>query len=219
MSKRDIVLLSFLTIGFIAFLFLDLTHTSYGFLSNGLKYSTIWLAFLLAFPSPACIPLFLTVICDYFLLFTEEYTIGVTLFCLVHLIYVFLLLESPKEKRQWWIYPLLLSFISVLLPLYGICIYYIFCFGYHIRKTYAIIQKKPNLLQKLSLFALFLFALCDVLTAILNITGINALVPLLWLCYTPSQALLALTRRNTLSNDWKPVHIPFFLPQGLQNKK
>ncbi len=202
---------------FFIFDFFQITNTA--MISILLKYIVIWCAFLIAFPSPFSLPLFVTVICDYFLLFTTQYTLGVSLFCTVHLYYIILLSQKENKKRQQILLASLLPFGAILLPLYWMCFCYILCFLFHIKAAYAQKQNYPSVLHKAYLFALMLFALCDILTAEFQLSQDSFLVPFIWVCYAPSQILLAIVGVKLSSIGWLPEQISFYHLLHPQNTK
>jgi hypothetical protein len=188
-------------------------------LSNILKYAVVWCAFCIAFPTPVCLPLFVTIICDFFLLFTAQYPLGVWLFCLVHLLYCSLLSQKSHQKKQQMLLSSLLPFGMVWCPLYFACFCYMACFCCHI--LLAFLKKKffSFALGRVYLLALVLFALCDILTALLQFTKNNALVPFIWICYAPSQLLLAFAGKKLFSTSWPPVQIQLFRPPHHKDRK
>ena len=148
--------------------------------------------------------LFLTCFCDIILLFTNKYFIGVFIFSLVHLGYINITLnkiyldkfvitkEISKLVLLIYIYLIMLNIQS----LYSICTLYALMFLLNILyalKALIIYKDRENFLFVL---ALFMFVLCDIFTAIYNITYKDYFITILWLFYTPSQYFIALSSKS-----------------------
>lgn len=191
MSHRNKLLLSCIVFCFLSFLFLDFSQSRHFFLSSFLKYLSIFFIFFLTFPEKNSLPLFLTLVCDWLLLFTIYHRYGIALFCLVHLLYLHLLLPCHK-KRQSLFLTLYLFPILLYLPFLAVCSFYAFSFLLHIIAAVFSYQKYPSVQKKGYLFGLLLFVLCDICVALSNFTGRPLFTHMIWLFYTPSQLFMAL---------------------------
>lgn len=192
MSVRNKVFLSCILFCFFTYLFLDFSNHPNLLLSNILKYLSIWLIFFLGFPSKNSLPLFLTLLCDYLLLFTNYYLQGVALFCLVHLFYLRLFLPC-LESVPSPCFIFLLFLVLLRLPLEALCCLYALAFLLHIVVALSSYKKCPFLPNKLYFYGLLLFLLCDVCVALSHLTNHAFLFSMIWLFYGPSQLFLAIS--------------------------
>lgn len=176
------------------FVFIDFFVPQYRAVSNILKYIIVCSAFLYALPLFTALPLGLTVVCDYFLLFTTRYETGVALFIGVHLCYCFFLIYNFSQvninKKLLSLFLLLACFLF-LLPLTILAICYVAIFLIHIATLVKLNKKMPIAYYRHYLIALFLFAACDIFTALNFICGFpSATANIIWLFYSPSQMIL-----------------------------
>lgn len=154
---------------------------------DGFRFFWIFLCFLLSFWKGLPLASFLTLCADFFLIFTKEYTIGISVFIFVHLVY----LQNLKGKAFPWAVFLLVPLLFCLPVVFlGIC--YAVLFSFHIKE--AIKKASFGMRPKGYLFGLILFLFCDMAV----VWGyFHAPVPwLIWLFYAPSQLLLALTAKG-----------------------
>lgn len=188
----------FLGVLFLAFVFLDFFIPSKGKLSSGLKLFSIVLLFLgqtfwgkkgASYWKGAA---GLTVLTDYFLLFTNFYSWGVFSFIWVHLLR---LLERRKGKRKkTFLYAGLLGLglylgLSLFLPrLLVLSLIYGLFLILNTLEAWSSGNKKL-------LFAYLLFCGCDLCVALANLQGTGLVRDfsrkLIWIFYLPSQVLLA----------------------------
>lgn len=99
------------------FLSLDIFAPDWYFLSNLFKYAFMIWVFLFALSaqakkeSPAMkTALGITLVCDFLLLFTQYQTLGVSLFCLVQMIYISISAQKKGSICLYWSYCCLLLF-------------------------------------------------------------------------------------------------------------
>ena len=149
-----------------AFLYLGMFLFPY----DVIKYVSILLIFLYSlFIKKGRINMLCIMIADTFLLFTDQYLIGITFFILVQCLYHYQLSDDH------YFYGLLGLCFIVDITSYALC-YAVMSFTNIIMA----IKKKHWLL-----LTLILLALCDLGVAIQFVTGINQ--PYIWLFYLPSQ--------------------------------
>lgn len=171
------------------------------------------LLILLAAPSQKRPVLCYTVFCDFLLLFTPFYTIGVAFFTIVHLLYVYgLIYEKGQQKMAFLLLPL--AMVLSLLDLYSAALCYIVVFLAHIGTAWA---KKANKAYKIGLL---LFALCDCCTALSFLTANTAASRLIWILYVPSQILLTTAKPTfAISTGLLPRQTKYLHPYRLQKRK
>ena len=181
---------------YLAFLFLDFFLPSQGRLSSYLKFFSILLLSLSQYilgKKGAGLWIgasFLTILTDYFLLFTSFYSLGVFFFLWVHL-FRFL---HRKEKR---------GEIFLFLSLLGIGIFFLLKKFFPSLEVLAFIYAGLLILNTLEAFksrdkklfvAYLLFCFCDLSVAVANFPGSQSLGNLfrkfIWAFYLPSQVLL-----------------------------
>lgn len=197
MFKKILVLL--ICILYPTHILMDLTG-SYPY-ADYTKFAVIACAFIISLYGHITLvkmAIFLTLICDYTLIFTNYSYLGVSIFSVVQLIYSYILL-SKKSKTTKYVY-----YILAVLPF----IYYFAFKGPLVCILYALVllsnlimavkTHRPNLI-----WAFSLFALCDLCVAAYNLTGISFFHQLIWIFYTPSQLLLSLSA----SKEWQPRKI------------
>lgn len=182
-NKKGMVLLSL----FFLFLSLDFFFQGFSALSNALKWIFVCLVCLFAKDTPFFRPLFLTVFCDYFLLFTTNHSLGLAIFSLVHLLYAdfWNKKRSGRKATSQNVFCFLLFFpILLSLPLPAVALVYIACFLYHITISIGAQASKTYLL------GLTLFVLCDVFTLLSFVTSKSIFSSIIWLCYCPALVLM-----------------------------
>ena len=150
------------------------------------RFSFIFLCFLLSFRQGLPLAAFLTLCADFFLIFTKEYAVGISIFLFAHLAYLQNLKGKPLPWATFLFLPLLFCLHLVFL---GIC--YAVLFSFHIKEAIKKVQRETC--PKLYLLGLILFVCCDIAV----VWGyFHTPVPwLIWLFYAPSQLLLALTAK------------------------
>lgn len=201
--KLTLALLGFL---YVSFLLLDLLVTNHDYLSNILKWSTIIIlavASLILAPSPSPtnsrmirsfqLAALLTVLCDYLLLFTSRFMLGVFLFCLVQVLRFYGLFASHIP----YILSISLLFLALFLPIFLVLVLIyaflivsnlVFSF-YMVHKTNPSSNKRAY--WKLATLAYILFIFCDISVALAFIGFVpDFFYPLQWFFYLPSQVLL-----------------------------
>lgn len=137
----------------------------------------------------------LTVICDFSLLFNHKIVLGVLLFCGVHALRIYVV----EEKWFWRILSIcsLILFVSILQKQIelGILLMYVFLLIFMTGLT--LIKKKRQLT-----IAYLLFISCDLCVAFGNLvsqmTISQILLSLSWLFYIPSQLLLIQTSEEEI---------------------
>lgn len=175
---------------FLYFLLILLDIKGFYSLSNYVKYFAMCVIFITALygKEPLIVlALFLTLICDFFLLFTNKYIVGAAIFSLVHIVYIFL--NSQKKGIAVIIPFAALPFIYLFnkTPIPSVYFFYAACF-----LTDIVIAFKNSLkIRPLFCAGLVLFALCDICVAVYNLLGIQTAFLLIWIFYTPSQLLIA----------------------------
>lgn len=163
-----------------------------------IKFTVIACAFIISILgeiSLVKVALFFTLICDFLMLFTNHHFFAVSLFCVVQLIYSYIL-STKKDSTAIYVYLILavLPFIYYFVfkgPL--VCIFYAFILLSNLLKAI-----KTGQLRLILAFSLF--ALCDLCVAIYNLTGIEFFHLFIWIFYTPSQLLLSLSS----AKEWQP---------------
>lgn len=137
-----------------------------------------------------------TIFCDFLLLFTSLYCLGVAFFTIVHLLYLYQMqpfLEYKKKQQECMILLLPFGVLLSFFPLYSIVICYSIIFLLHIITAYT--QKCNNLYK----IGLILFVLCDCCTAISFLTKNIIVGRCIWILYLPSQILLTFTKQHYFS--------------------
>ncbi len=179
---KKLVLLT-IAILYLSFIVLDIKGSFIE--ANYIKFASISLIFILSLfknNGYAVIGLLLTVVCDYLLLFTQKYSLGIMIFSISHLLYIN---SQLKKDSLTTVLSLGLPFLFIFFGIIIQCLFYLLLMLFNI----LISIKKENAF----VFAAFiLFALCDVCVAGFNITNSYFLMALIWIFYVPSQALLAL---------------------------
>jgi hypothetical protein len=137
-----------------------------------------------------------TIFCDFLLLFTSMYTLGIAFFIVVHLFYLCQMIpffEYQKRQQQCMLLLLLFGILFSFLPLYTVAICYSITFLLHI--IVAVTQK----CSKMYITGLVLFVLCDCCTAISFLTFNTMVAKCIWILYLPSQILLTITKQHYFS--------------------
>ena len=172
---------------YLLFIYLDFSPLFPGVSTDILKYIFMLNAFLLSLMGKnrfVCIGLFLTLLCDAFLLFTDRYFIGILIFCFVHVVYIYM--QKRELKKQGALLPVLApSVISIGMIYAGL-------FGFDLYTAWKNLKISPSRKTRLFFTALCLFACCDICTALYQVTGISVLASFIWVFYGPSQILIAL---------------------------
>lgn len=203
---------------YLSFLTLDFFYPELSSLSNGLKYLSQCTIFLLSITQGIPIPMLLTLVCDYFLLFTSSYPFGVAIFVMVHLLYAIRLADA-QARDKYLIFIYTLPFLLLLFPLEIGCCVYAGAFLFHFSQLFNKMKKKPAKLRWLYFTAMLFFLLCDIHVVLFQITKNAAYGNFIWLFYTPSQLLLALILHQDSSTNWKPLHKHSLYPQNHEKKK
>ena len=178
---------------------MDLTGSyTYG---DYIKFTVIVCAFFLSLYSEVALvgfALFLTLLCDFTLLFTQYAYFGVTLFSAVQLTYSYILLTKKSSTARFFYCLLAVLPFAYYFAFKGplVCIFYAAILGSNLIAT--IRNRRFHLL-----LAFTLFALCDLCVAGYNLSSNTVFLPLIWIFYTPSQLLLSLSS----AKEWQPHKI------------
>lgn len=157
-----------------------------------------------------------TIFCDFLLLFTSWYTLGIAFFIVVHLFYLCQMIpffEYQKRQQQCMILLLPFGILFSFLPLYIAAICYSIIFLFHIVTSFT---QKCN---KIYITGLILFALCDCCTAISFLTFNTMAAKCIWILYLPSQILLTTTKQHYFSTALPLPQIKYHCLLHLQKKK
>ena len=157
-----------------------------------------------------------TIFCDFLLLFTSLYCLGVAFFTIVHLLYLYQMqpfLEYKKKQQECMILLLPFGVLLSFFPLYSIVICYSIIFLLHIITAYT--QKCNNLYK----IGLILFVLCDCCTAISFLTKNIIVGRCIWILYLPSQILLTFTKQHYFSTVLPLLQIKYLHQFHLQKKR
>lgn len=150
--------------------------------------------------------MFFTVIADLCLIILDYYIIGVSLFCIVQIIYI-ARYDMEYFRSALKILPIVLLFLLIAYLLLGyfnynvdllifLSLFYGVCILFSLYISVKIIRKGkypyPN--NQLILYGIVLFICCDINVA-LSYMGVldNLTFNLIWVFYLPSQSLLALS--------------------------
>jgi hypothetical protein len=153
--------------------------------------------------------MFVTVIADSFLLFTDYYFLGVCLFCLMQMIYII------RHSRYSKFYPKIFKLYgAVLIPVAVIafvssgigektiaiagCLYaFLTLCSLHTAFATAKLKRYPPKTIALINAGLWLLMFCDLNVALYNTIASNHITGLLmWFFYLPSQLLLSMSARR-----------------------
>lgn len=192
-------------------LFIILDMLSFGIVAtNWIKYSIIVVlfshsvcSFLIEHKQNKCssqriiitIALFFTMCADYFLLFTECFSIGILCFILVQNVYQYLIDLKIKEIKKQMDYKnfFLFGFLQVILfLLFSKWFLYITageyaCFLFRNMFVSWHHQKKTGIIIPIAITLLFI---CDCNVMLANVTDYEVFWKLIWIFYVPSQFLL-----------------------------
>lgn len=203
------ILISINALLYISFMTIDLFRLEYFLLSDFLKYSSIALCLLLVALQRedaidesdykmVFIALCATLISDYFLLFTQLYTIGITIFCTTHLIYI-KRYNKKAFKFFFGIYLIILSTLWVMefgqngIYIAGAC-YAILIIAAAI---FSFRSDLPQRNRQLASTGMILFILCDISLLLQNIlpyyTYQFAASVGIWFFYLPSQMCITMS--------------------------
>ncbi|MBP1745172.1 MAG: putative rane protein [Firmicutes bacterium] len=219
--NRKSLILTFIVICYLSFICLDLFGSgSFNSYSNILKYVSVLLCFANALLSGKdCLEkrdalllqaaMFVTIAADPFLLFLEQYFLGILLFCVVQSIYI--IRHSRYSKFHTKMYAIsgaaFMSFAFVVVTVSGIdekaialagCLYAFLTFcSLHTAFSTAKAGLYPRNNVVLINTGLWLLMLCD-LNIFLNITVPFDHFPgfLAWVFYLPSQLILSESSRR-----------------------
>lgn len=144
---------------------------------------------------------FFTLSADFFLLFTERYSLGIAIFCGVHIVRLYLF--PPYKKRAEMV--LLEAFFASLI--FFVCRSFLIAaasfYGFLILTVTIMSFRKPILLadrypvsKYLLQLGMILFCLCDICVLLYNFPGSSYCIShlsgiLIWFFYLPSQLLLS----------------------------
>lgn len=155
------------------------------------------------------LPLLVTTAADFILLYFQYDAFGVFIFSFAHVFYLYHHKQSISflfsTKKRQLVPPLavlcFLFFIFVLFlfffysPLIGACSLYAFWFGVNFFCAFTAAKKNPAKENSIFVMGLILFILCDMNTALYNLTNNLLCLKLIWLFYTPSQLLIAVSAK------------------------
>lgn len=156
----------------------------------------------------------LTMISDFFLLFTYQVKIGLVCFCSVQLLYLYFVFEKKKYFIRYILVVFIFS-ILLLLVLHHIAsvpydsvlllsmLYMGFLLG-NVFRSFCLLKRYQNRFYRLLFLGFFLFLLCDLHVAIFNsacylhylnkkidMEFIQRIAIFMWLYYLPAQIILA----------------------------
>jgi hypothetical protein len=197
MIRKAILLLA--CILYPAHILMDLTSNFQ--IANYIKFAVIICAFMISLLGEiklVKVALFLTLLCDFFLLFTDHTLFGVSLFCVVQLVYSYLL-SSKKSKATRYCYLILAALPFMYFYIFRGPLVYLFYASILFSNLVIIIKNRQFKL----IFAFCLFALCDLNVAAYNLTHNLFSLNLIWVFYTPSQLLISLS----CPKEWQPRKI------------
>lgn len=203
LSKYTIAVLLLLGASYLSFLLLDWTDAHPVRVSDTIKFISICLCFVLALSTGSkrtnkrtynltLLALIFTVTADFFLLFTDHFSLGIAVFCIAHLAYITRFkAEIWKQCSGFYLLSMLLV-IAVELPwprFYSVAAVYaclIFIVSWTSRKN------------RLAFIGMLFFLACDVNVMLYNVLPRqNPLYEIsmfaMWLFYLPAQVLLALS--------------------------
>lgn len=186
-----------------------------GIISSYFKFLAMIVLFLMASTMRKMI-LCYTIFCDYLLLFTSFYTLGVAFFIIVHVFYLCQMipfLEYEKRQQQCMVLLLPVGILLSFLPLYVVAVCYSCIFLCHIIVAFC---QKYN---KMYVVGLILFALCDCCTAISYLTKNIFVGRCIWILYLPSQILITMTPQQYFSTVLPLLQIEYPHLLDLQKKK
>ncbi|MDR0958720.1 MAG: lysoplasmalogenase family protein [Clostridiales bacterium] len=165
-------------------------------LSNKLKYAVVVLCALNAFVQKDDFlkkaAFAATLFADFFIIFTDIYSVGVTVFCAAHIFYFLRNVRDVKKLKIYIVF--LFVFLTVLIfagylnaiaAFYALCLLNNFFSSFRAGKTIFV--------------AALLFVLCDVFVLAYNLPRpVSAAGLIIWIFYAPSQLLYSISElRNT----------------------
>ncbi|SCG82418.1 hypothetical protein DW1_0810 [Proteiniborus sp. DW1] len=222
------ILLVIICILYITFLFIDLSLIEISISSNVIKYTSIVMCFLISLLTGSRyldktdklllqLGLFITLMADFLLLFTEYLVLGVGIFSVVHIIYYIrynrceIKIGMIKFTAFFLIitvtYLMMNYFITKIELIYAVALFYAVSILNSVLKAIKVCRYKlfpyPN--EYLITWGMVLFLLCDINVVFFNISKLisksssiisllyNTSASLMWLFYLPSQVLLSLS--------------------------
>lgn len=188
---------SAIILSFLFFIFMDFSRNF--FLADTIKFASIIFCAVLSTIGKnhwKTAGQWITVVCDYFLLFTTKFSFAVFLFILVHCCYI---LSQINKKRQTSLILLLAASIFSFLEfpiLIKLCIIYVLIFSTNLITAFCTLLKTPNIPSCMMFVGLILFAICDINVVIYNLFDSTISHFLIWLFYCPSQFIIALSHQD-----------------------
>lgn len=173
---------------FLVFLFFDLFVPKAAAYGNALKFMTTvfaWGIGILGNAPMIAIGLTVTMVCDYILLFTNQYAIGLLLFSLAHWCYAGYHYDRRRAARRIY------SFVP--LPLLFSASFYAASLVCDVLSGMKDAAERPALETRYFAIGIILFFLCDVTTAYFYFSKSAAAAALIWVFYTPAQAFIAVS--------------------------
>lgn len=147
--------------------------------------------------------LFFTFISDIFLILIQNYYIGITTFCVVHILYSLRYRGYIYVKKLFKVLLILILYSFFLFHvnlIYKITFIYFICFLFSLNASFHFyIQKKPQYKNVIIIpVGMALFALCDICVAISHLESFKFIHILIWVFYAPAQLLLSLSNKNLI---------------------
>ncbi len=186
-TKKWVPFVTIAVLLYLLFISMDFLPAFRSVSTNFLKYIFILNVFFLSLlgkKRAVCIGLFLTLLCDAFLLFTDRYFTGILLFCFVHMVYIHM--QRKEIKKQGALLPVLAPSVILIGTVYA------GLFALDLYTAWKNVKIGPSRKTRFFFAALCLFACCDICTALYQITGISVLASFIWVFYGPSQIMIAL---------------------------
>lgn len=229
MKKSQVMMVLSIICTYITFIFLDILNVSKINYSTKLKFLSIVLCFLLSllidkngYDKKDTLllqsALFLTTSADFSLLFLNNYIIGVSVFCIVQIIYIIRHSRNHKSNKgilKWFKFIMIIIFLIIINlntslfqnSLIVICGLYEVLLLTSVYVSFRTIKREfyPNLTCRIITAGMILFMLCDINVAIANLNFIYDILLLgtiklqavsqflIWIFYLHSQLLLALS--------------------------
>lgn len=193
MKKKTIIFIIIESLLYLSFLILDIKQIN----TTYIKYLGIFLCFIYTLTNKTQygkIALFFTCLADLFLLVLNKYyLVGVFLFIIVQVTYIFYL--NSININTYFGYRIILPvigcvFLSFTNNISILNIFSIFYFSQLLISALSLINKK----HKLLCLGLCLFICCDICVGLHNIYPTNFLIAYgQWFFYLPSQVIIAIT--------------------------
>ncbi len=140
----------------------------------------------------------LTLISDFFLIFTKYHKTGILFFSAAIIMYIAVFIKNKNLIK----YSVFAAFMSALpfikYPLYLVSIFYGVLFYINLFLVY----KNYFLIYPCLPFAFTLFAFCDIFVALYNLTSNEMFYYFIWLFYAPSQYIIL-----RFSTKWSPENV------------